>query len=83
MYNKLKVVTQEVIVVTVALTLVAVIVDVNARAERLAEHPEVATQGGSGDSLKTHTHTHIQYFGNYRTNGAVQLSTFTQVQYLT
>lgn len=36
-------------------TLVAVIIDVNARAQRLAEHPEVTTKSGSSNPLKTHT----------------------------
>ena len=49
-------VTQE---VTPGFTLVAVIVYVDARAQRLAEHPEVATQGGSSDSLKRGRKHHV------------------------
>lgn len=54
--------------VTVGVTLVAVIIDVNARVQRLAEHPEVTTQGGSSNSLK---HTHTVYVGNRRTSGGM------------
>lgn len=48
--------------VTALLTLVAVVIDVNARAQGLAEHPEVTTQRGSSDPLKTHT-CHAEYQG--------------------
>lgn len=50
----------ETAVVTVQVTLVAVIINVNARAQRLSEHPEITTQGGSSNPLKTHTHKFIQ-----------------------
>lgn len=49
---------------TVQVTLVAVVIDVNARAQRLAEHPEVATQGGPSNPLKAHTH----HVGCHRTD---------------
>ena len=45
--------------VTVGFTLVAVLVDVNARAQRLAEHAEVTTQRGASDPLQTHTELNV------------------------
>lgn len=48
------------VAVTAQVTLVAINVDVNARAQRLAKHFEVATQRGSSDSLQTHTKFNIR-----------------------
>lgn len=48
------------VAVTAQVTLVAINVNVNARAQRLAKHFEVATQCGSSDSLQTHTKLNIR-----------------------
>lgn len=45
---------------TAQVTLVAINVDVNARAQRLAKHFKVATQRGSSDSLQKHTKLDIR-----------------------
>lgn len=41
-------------IVIVYVTLVAVVIDVNARAQWLAKHSEVKAQGGSSNPLQTH-----------------------------